>query len=234
MEYSNLENDSDYKEELILAFVNDVSPLVLLNIITDDTPSPRNAPSGLDQVIMFEVGEYMDDIFDLDFVKAGIRLQIGLLKRDLRNGLISEDDIFNADFYSEIYEEKNEYSDSDDPYEGEPYINDGYFHHKDDRDDYDDEYWAEYYNYEFDDKRFQEKIKRFAVGYLIGGITADNPSKINGLTGYEQVIYYLAHLLPAENEKERRKNVKRINQKVQSHLSDFNGGVNLISLLNSY
>jgi len=37
MEYSNLENDNNnYKEELILAFVSDISPLVFSNIITDD------------------------------------------------------------------------------------------------------------------------------------------------------------------------------------------------------
>ncbi len=214
MEYSNLENDNNYKEELILAFVNDVSPLVFSNKITDDNISPKNGLSGLDQVIMFEVGKYLDDIFDIDFVRAGIRLQVGLMKKDLRNGLISEDDILNADFYSEVYEEEDVYFD--------------------DIDDSDDEYWAKYYNYEFDDKRFQEKIRRIAVGHLIGVITTDNPSDINGLTGYEQVAHYLAHLLPVENEKERRKNIKKINQKVQTYFMDFHGGFDLISSINNY
>lgn len=237
MEHSNLENDNAYKEELILTFVNDVSPLVFSNIITDDNRSSKDNLSGLDQVIMLEVGKYMDEVFNLDFVRAGIRIQVALMKKDLESGLISEEDIFNADFYREIYEEGEEEEedfDEDDPYEGKPYIDDGYYYYADDIDDYDDEYWEEYYDYDFDDERFQAKIRRIAVGTLAGKITTDNPSQISGLTGYEQALYYVAHLLPAENEKERRKHVEMIDRKVQAYLIDFEGGYDLISMINSY
>jgi hypothetical protein len=212
MEYSNLENDNNYKEELILAFVNDVSPLVFSNIITDDNISPKNGLSGLDQVIMFEVGKDMDDIFDLDFVRAGIRIQVGLMKKDLKDGLISEEDIADADFYKDIYEDEEEYLD--------------------DIDDYDDEYWAEYY--EYDDERFQRKIRRITVGHMAGKITTDNPSKINGLTGYEQAVYYVAHLLPVKDEEERKRNIELIDRKVQAYLIDFDGGMDLPSLIDNY
>jgi len=235
MEHSNLENDNGYKEELILTFVNDVSPLVFSNVITDDNRSCKSDLSGLDQVIILEVGKYMDEVFNLDFVRAGIRIQVALMKKDLENGLISEEDIFNADFYSEIYEEEEEeYFDEDDPYEGKPYIDDGYYSCEDDIDDYDDEYWEEYYDYDFDDERFQAKIRRIAVGTLAGKITTDNPSEINGLTGYEQALYYVAHLLPAENERERKEHVERIDRKVQAYLIDFEGGYDLISMINNY
>lgn len=236
MEHSNLENDNTYKEELILTFVNDVSPLVFSNIITDDNRSPKNDLSGLDQVIMLEIGKYMDQVFNLDFVRAGIRIQVALMKKDLENGLISEEDIFNADFYRGIYgeEEEEKYFDEDDPYEGKPYINDGDYYYEDDIDYYDDEYWEEYYDYEFDDERFQSKIRRIAVGTLAGEITTDTPSEINGLTGYEQALYYVAHLLPSENAEERRRNVERIDRKVQAHLMDFEGGFDLISMINNY
>lgn len=239
MEHSNLENDNAYKEELILTFVNDVSPLVFSNIITDDNRSSKNNLSGLDQVIILEVGKYMDEVFNLEFVRAGIRIQVALMKKDLENGLITEEDIFNADFYKEIYEEEEEeegeeYFDEDDPYRGKPYIDDGYYFYEDDIDDYDDEYWEEYYDYDFDDERFQAKIRRIAVGTLAGKITTDNPSEINRLTGYEQALYYVAHLLPAENEKERKKHVERIDRKVQAYLIDFEGGYDLISMINNY
>lgn len=237
MEHSNLEDDNAYKEELILTFVNDVSPLVFSNIITDDNRSCKNDLSGLDQVIMLEIGEYMDEVFNLDFVRAGIRIQVALMKKDLESGLITKEDIFNADFYREIYEEgeeDEEYFDEDDPYAGKPYIDDGYYYYEGDIDDYDDEYWEEYYNYEFDDERFQAKIRRIAVGTLAEKITTDNPSKISGLTGYEQALYYVAHLLPAKNEKERKKYVERINRKVQGYLIDFRGGYDLISMINNY
>jgi hypothetical protein len=238
MEHSNIENDNGYKEELILTFVNDVSPLVFSNIITDDNRSSKNKLSGLDQVIILEVGEYMDDVFNLDFVRAGIRIQVALMKKDLKNGLITEEDIFNADFYKEIYEEEEdeeeEYFDEDDPYKSKPYIDDGYYSYEDDIDDYDDEYWEEYYDYEFDDEKFQAKIRRIAVGTLAGKITTDNSSEINGLTGYEQALYYVAHLLPSENAEERRKNVERIDRKVQAYLIDFEGGFDLISMINNY
>lgn len=238
MEHSNIENDNSYKEELILTFVNDVSPLVFSNIITDDNFSPKNdlSGSGLDQVIRFEVGKYMDEIFDLDFIRAGIRIQVGLLKKDLQDGLITQEDIYNADFYKEIYEEEEEeeYFDEDDPYEGKPYIDDGYYFYEDDVDCYDEEYWEEYYDYEFDDERFQAKIRRIAVGTLAGKITTDNPSEINGLTGYEQVLYYVAHLLPAENQKERDKLIEKIDRKVQAYIIDFEGGYALVSMFNNY
>ena len=237
MEHSNLENDNSYKEELILTFVNDVSPLVFSNIITDDNRSCKNNLSGLDQVIILEVGKYMDEVFNLEFVRAGIRIQVALMKKDLENGLISEEDIFNADFYREIYEEgeeEEEYFDEDDPYEGKPYIDDGYYSYEDDVDCYDDEYWEEYYDYDFDDERFQAKIRRIAVGTLAGEITTDTPSEIHGLTGYEQALYYVAHLLPSEDAEERRKNVERIDRKVQAYLIDFEGGFDLISMINNY
>ncbi|HRY22368.1 MAG TPA: hypothetical protein P5311_01210 [Candidatus Dojkabacteria bacterium] len=217
MEYSNLENGNEYKqEELIFTFVSDISPLVFSNIITDDNRSTKNDLSGLDQVIMLEVGEYMDEVFNLEFVRAGIRIQVALMQKDLENGLISKEDIFNADFYKEIYEEEEEYFDEDDI------------------DDYDDEYWEEYYDYDFDDERFQAKIRRIAVGTLAGRITTDNPSQINGLTGYEQALYYIAHLLPAENEGEREKHLEKIARKVQAYLIDFEGGYDLISMINKY
>jgi hypothetical protein len=217
MEYSNLENGNEYKqEELILTFVNDISPLVFSNIITDDNRSSKNDLSGLDQVIMLEVGKYMDEVFNLEFVRAGIRMQVALMQKDLENGLISEEDIFNADFYKEINEEEEEDFDEDDI------------------DDYDDEYWEEYYDYDFDDERFQAKIRRIAVGTLAGKITTDNPSQINALTGYEQALYYVAHLLPAEDEKERKKHAERIDRRVQTYLRDFEGGYDLISMINKY
>ena len=217
MKDSNLENRNEYKqEELIFTFVSDISPLVFSNIITDDNRSTKNDLSGLDQVIMLEVGEYMDEVFNLEFVRAGIRIQVALMQKDLENGLISKEDIFNADFYKEIYEEEEEYFDEDDI------------------DDYDDEYWEEYYDYDFDDERFQAKIRRIAVGTLAGRITTDNPSQINGLTGYEQALYYIAHLLPAENEEEREKHLEKIARKVQAYLIDFEGGYDLISMINKY
>ena len=234
MEHSNLENDNDYKEELILTFVNDVSPLVFSNIITDDNLSPKNGLSGLDQLIMFETGKHLDDTFDLDFVRAGIRIQVALMKKDLENGLITEEDISNIDFDTHIYEDEEEDIDDEDPYEGEPYINDGYYRYEDDEDCYDDEYWEEYYDYEFDDERFQAKIRRVAVGYLAEKITIDNPSPINGLTGYEQVINYMAHLLPTKDDKERQKNAEEIDRKVKAYLIDFDGGMDLISMINNY
>jgi len=236
MEYSNLENGNEYKqEELILTFVNDISPLVFSNIITDDNRSSKNDLSGLDQVIILEVGRYMDNIFNLDFVRAGIRVQVALMKKDLENGLISEEEIYNADFYKEIYEEEEEeYFDEDDPYREKPYIDDGYYCYEDDIDDYDDEYWEEYCDYDFDDERFQAKIRRIAIGTLAGKITTDNPSEINGLTGYEQVLYYVAHLMPVENGKERKKHVERIDRRVQTYLIDFEGGYDLISIINKY
>ena len=233
MEHSNLENDNDYKEELILTFIDDVSPLVFSNIITDDNLSPKNGLSGLDQLIMFETGKHLDDIFDLDFVRAGIRIQVAHLKKYLEEGLISEEDISNIDFDTQMYEEEEDLDDED-PYEGEPYIADGYYRYEDDIDCYDDEYWEEYYDYEFDDERFQAKIRRVAVGYLTEKITIDNPSQINGLTGYEQVINYMAHLLPTKDDKERQKNVERIDQRVQAYLMDFDGGMDLVSMINNY
>ena len=221
MEYSNLENDNDYKEELILTFVNDVSPLVFSNLITDDNLSPKNGLSGLDQLIMFETGKHLDDTFDLDFVRAGIRVQVAHLKKYLEDGLITEEDIFNIDFDTQTYEDEED-------------IDDGYYLYEDDEDCYDDEYWEEYYDYEFDDERFQAKIRRVAVGYLAEKITIDNPSPINGLTGYEQVINYMAHLLPTKDDKERQKNVERIDRKVKAYLIDFDGGMDLISMINNY
>ncbi len=104
----------------------------------------------------------------------------------------------------------------------------------DDIDDYDNEYRKEYYDYDFDDERFQAKIKRIAIGTLAGMITLDNPSEINGLTGYEQAIYYVAHLLPAENEEERKKIVEKIDRKVQAYYIDLEGGYDLISMINNY
>jgi len=205
-----------------LTFVNDVSPLVFSNLITDDNLSPKNGLSGLDQLIMFETGKHLDDIFNLDFVRAGIRIQVALMKKDLENGLISEEDISNIDFDTHIYEDEEED------------IDDGYYLYEEDIDCYDDEYWEKYYDYEFDDERFQAKIRRVAVGYLAGKITTDSPSQINGLTGYEQVLNYMAHLLPTRNDKERQKNVEKIDQRVQAYLIDFDGGMDLVSMINNY
>ncbi len=233
MEHSNLENDNGYKEELILTFVYDVSPLVFSNIITDDNRSSKNDLSGLDQVIMLEVGKHMDKIFNLEFVRAGIKIQVGLMKKDLENGLISEEDISNIDFDTQIYEDEEDLDDEE-AYEKKPYIDDGYYRYEDDIDCYDEEYWEEYYDYEFDDERFQAKIRRVAVGCLAGKITTDSHSQINGLTGYEQVLYYIAHLLPAKNEEERMENIEMIDRKVQAYLIDFDGGMDLISMVNNY
>jgi hypothetical protein len=82
MEHSNLENDPESRAEIIFDFVEEVAPLVLCRQITDDAKSPTNGLSGLDQVIMFAVGEYLDEEFNLNFVKAGIILELGYLKKE--------------------------------------------------------------------------------------------------------------------------------------------------------
>lgn len=238
MESSNLENDNDYKTEFLLDFVEDISPLVFSNKITDDNISKHNGLSGLNQVILFETGKYLDDIYDLDFVRAAILVQVAFMKKELEEDLMDEEDLFD-DVFKELYnkdenlDEENP-KDGEDPYKGKPYIDDGYDSYEDDIDDYDNEYRKEYYDYDFDDERFQAKIKRIAIGTLAGMITLDNPSEINGLTGYEQAIYYVAHLLPAENEEERKKIVEKIDRKVQAYYIDLEGGYDLISMINNY
>lgn len=239
MEHSNLEHDNDYKDELLSYFVGDISPLIFFHEITDDSLSPRNGLSPLDQVIMFEAGPYLDDCFNLDFVRACIIVEVAYMKKEFEEGLLDMEDAIDGTYgdlvdEEEYIEEDEEDFDNEDPYNTKPYIDDGYFYYEDDIDYYDDEYWEDYYTYTFDDERFQKKVRRLAVGYLAGKITTDNPSKLNGKTGYEQVVYYLAHLLPADNELEEMENIKKVDQKVQTYLMDFDGGANLVSLINSY
>lgn len=238
MESSNLENDNDYKTEFLLDFVEDISPLVFSNKITDDNISKHNGLSGLNQVILFETGKYLDDIYDLDFVRAAILVQVAFMKKELEEDLMDEEDLFD-DVFRELYNEdenldEEDSKDEEDPYKGKPYIDDGYDSYEDDIDDYDNKYRKKYYDYDFDDERFQAKIRRIAIGTLAGEITTDNPSEINGLTGYEQALYYVAHLLPAENEEERKKIVEKIDRKVQAYYIDFEGGYDLISMVENY
>jgi hypothetical protein len=130
MESSNLENDNDYKTEFLLDFVEDISPLVFSNKITDDNISKHNGLSGLNQVILFETGKYLDDIYDLDFVRAAILVQVAFMKKELEEDLMDEEDLFD-DVFKELYnkdenlDEENP-KDGEDPYKGKPYIDVGY------------------------------------------------------------------------------------------------------------
>jgi len=216
VEFSSLENENDYKNEKIYTFVENVTPLVIQGSITNDNPSPSNGLSGLEQVILFAVGPYMDDIYNMEFIKALIIVQKATIEKQTEE-LLSGDDEWENEWEEDEWEEEDC---PEDPYWNKPYIEDNYY-----EEFIEPEYEQIYYK--IDDPEFKKKVKRIATGYLQGIFTEDNQSKINGLTGIGQVVSYVAELLYPDSKEEKREDCTRIEKMVQGYILDLRGGAKM-------
>jgi len=106
VELSSFESENDYKEEKISTFVENITPLILQGSITDDNPSPSNGLTGLEQVILFEVEPYMDEIYNMKLIKALITVHKALLEREAEELLSGKDEEWEEDIepdYEDIY-----------------------------------------------------------------------------------------------------------------------------------
>lgn len=61
MEDFELEQDPLSKMDIIEETLEEIADALLLNEITDDNPSRRNGLTSLEQILLYELGEYMDN-----------------------------------------------------------------------------------------------------------------------------------------------------------------------------
>lgn len=230
MENSNLENDIEVRLQNIENFVGYVSPYVWMNQITDGNYSPSNGLSGLDQVIEFYVGSYLDDdFFNRNFVKAKIVEEMAYLKyeedfinsqsiEDIENCFV-ERDTFYSEEYWEDEEEDEFYWDDEHCYEDEEWEEDEW-----ENTDIELDY------YTLDEPEFTRMVKSIASGYMKGTYTSDNPCPINGKTGLEQVLFFASQLLYSESRTEDLIYEDLIEKQFKADLLDLRGGTNLSTL----
>lgn len=205
MENSNLENDAEVRLQNIQNFAGYVAPFVLNCQITDHNYSPSNGLSGLDQVTEFYVGKYIDDnIFNHEFVKAKITEEIAYLRFD--------EDLIN----NQSIEDIEEY-----------YAQKGFFCYEDDL-YYEDDIEATYYT--LDEPEFKKMVQSIATGYARGIYTIDNPSRINGKNGLQQVLFFAARLLYSESLTEDLIYDAIVEKRFKAHLLALRGGSNLADL----
>lgn len=76
MENPNLEYDnSDSREEIIADVIEDISYYFAAGDITDDNPSEVNGYTSLEEILLFELAEYLNETIELDRIKAQIVLR---------------------------------------------------------------------------------------------------------------------------------------------------------------
>ncbi len=69
MEDFELEQDPLSKMDIIEERLEEIADALLLNEITDDNPSRRNGLTSLEQILLYELGEYMDTRITLRYLK---------------------------------------------------------------------------------------------------------------------------------------------------------------------
>lgn len=69
MEDFELEQDPLSKMDVIEETLEEIADALLLNEITDDNPSRRNGLTSLEQILLYELGEYMDTRITLRYLK---------------------------------------------------------------------------------------------------------------------------------------------------------------------
>lgn len=69
MEDFELEQDPLSKMDVIEETLEEIADALLLNEITDDNPSRRNGLTSLEQILLYELGEYMDKRVTLRYLK---------------------------------------------------------------------------------------------------------------------------------------------------------------------
>jgi len=69
MEDFELEQDPLSKMDIIEETLEEIADALLLNEITDDNPSLRNGMTSLEQILLYELGEYMDKRVTLRYLK---------------------------------------------------------------------------------------------------------------------------------------------------------------------
>jgi hypothetical protein len=87
MSWSSLENNPEDKMEIIEETLDEVSMFLLTEAITDDNPSCQNGLTSLEQILLFELGEFIDDKITLEYLTD----KVYILARELE---IEEEELF--------------------------------------------------------------------------------------------------------------------------------------------
>jgi hypothetical protein len=98
MEPSNSERYDDEKEHRFELVIEGLATFVYYGDITDDNPSPTNKMTSLEQIIQFELDEYLGGKITIEYIKACIRKEIGETEySDFDDIDFDEDDIKDID-----------------------------------------------------------------------------------------------------------------------------------------
>lgn len=72
MDHSNLEKDNRDKIEIIEDTIEEIALSVSEKYITDDNPSRTNGLTSLEQILVFELQDYIDKQYTLNYLKAKV------------------------------------------------------------------------------------------------------------------------------------------------------------------
>ena len=102
MEHNRPQRDDEGRDEQeriekIEFVVDELAYFVTQGIVTEDNPSPSNHLTSLDQIIQFELDEYLDDKFNVGYIKACVTKEIAETKYYEYTAEIDDEDWWDED-----------------------------------------------------------------------------------------------------------------------------------------
>lgn len=91
MEDSNLENEESENLDIVQDTIEELALSVSDDYITDDNPSIINGLTSLEQIILFELEDYIDEKITLDYIKTKVLLLATEYNFDEEEELSDED-----------------------------------------------------------------------------------------------------------------------------------------------